>query len=609
MKKIFIIIFSFIIFLSPFSVLAVSKSDAYTYFAMGYYYLYNNELKMSKIQFKLCLAAEDNPPPALYTILAEICDMLGELDEAELYVTKALSLDPDNETALQFKALILVEKKEYEEAITYLKKLNSLQPFELKYLYYLSDVYGTMGDDDNLIETYTEILKINPELMDVHLNLGYLYTKKGLLGKAKNAYQDVLNIDSENEKALFYLTYISLSEGNSEEALLHFRKLDDKELLNDEMLQDYAANLFIENQNPEPVLNRIKNKESVNDVTKAIQYFFDDDIDKAKEHFENEVRNHPDNIVSYVGLIRIAEKNKNRDMEKKWRFVLAGSYYKLYQFEKSLEEAIRVKEMDTSFLENRYLLGDIYTNLNSIENAIVEYEYFKNHSTDKADIYIKLGLNYDEIGKHKEAAENFKQATALYPEDHELYYYLGIEYRILEEYENAASAFLRATQIKDDNAYYYFNLGVSYERLGKIDEAIFYLDKSIQIDGANAMALNYLGYLLADKGIRLFEAKELIEKALKIDPDNGAYLDSIGWVHYRLSDYGKAKEYLEQAIQFMDITEDENYLIYEHLGDTYSSLGLYNDAIEAWEKALEMRFVEEIQFKIENLKKELPKYN
>jgi tetratricopeptide (TPR) repeat protein len=197
----------------------------------------------------------------------------------------------------------------------------------------------------------------------------------------------------------------------------------------------------------------------------------------------------------------------------------------------------------------------------------------------------------------------------LYPEDHELYYYLGIEYRILKEYENAISAFLNATQLKDDNAYYYFNLGVSYERLGKIDDAIFYLDKSIQLDGANAMALNYLGYLLADKGIRLYEAKEFIEKALTIDPDNGAYLDSIGWVHYRLSDYGKAKEYLERAIQFMDITEEENYLIYEHLGDTYNKIGLYNEAIDAWEKALEMRFVDEIQFKIEKLKKELPKFN
>ena len=117
---------SFFIFLTPFSVFAVSRSDAYTYFAMGYYYLYNNELKMSKIQFELCLAVEEDPPPALYTILAEICDMLGELDEAELYATKALSLDPDNEMALQFKALILVEKKEYEDAVTYLRKLNNL---------------------------------------------------------------------------------------------------------------------------------------------------------------------------------------------------------------------------------------------------------------------------------------------------------------------------------------------------------------------------------------------------------------------------------------------------------------------------------------------------
>ena len=480
-----------------------------------------------------------------------------------------------------------------------------MDPYELTYLYYLAEVYGMMEDDDNLIDTYTEITEINPDLIDVHLNLGHLFTKKGILSKAKDEYLKVLQIDPENEKALFYLTYIYLSEGYTEEAIMHFRKLDDKDLLNDEMLEDYAANLFMENHDPAPVLKRIKDKDGINNVTKAIQYFIDGNIEKAKKYFEIEVEENPDTVVSYIGLIRIAEGKNNLDMEKKWRFVLAGTYYKYHQFDKALREALQVKDMDSLFLENRYLLGDIYINLEMIDQAISEYEFFKEQSSDKGDIFLKLGLSYDEIGKHREAADSFRKATELYPEDHELFYYLGIEYRILKEYEQAVETFIKAVQLKEDNAYYHFNLGVSYERLGEIDEAIYYLDKAIQLDMTNATALNYLGYLLADKGIRLYEAKKLIEKALSIDPENGAYLDSIGWVYYRLSDYPKAKEYLESAVKYMDITEDENYVIYEHLGDTYNQIGMLQEAIDAWEKALEMKYMEEIQLKIDQLKKML----
>ena len=110
--------------------------------------------------------------------------------------------------------------------------------------------------------------------------------------------------------------------------------------------------------------------------------------------------------------------------------------------------------------------------------------------------------------------------------------------------------------------------------------------------------MNYLGYLLADKGIRLKEAKEYIARALEYDPNNGAYLDSMGWVYYRLGDYEKAREYLEMAIQYIDESDEENYLIYEHLGDVYYKIQMYEDAIRAWQKALEIKYVRGIYLKI-----------
>jgi tetratricopeptide (TPR) repeat protein len=220
-------------------------------------------------------------------------------------------------------------------------------------------------------------------------------------------------------------------------------------------------------------------------------------------------------------------------------------------------------------------------------------------------VYLKLGILNDEKGNHEAAIEHFLHATELSPGNDEIYFYLGVEYRIVKDYKNAVKAFKKAIELNDTQADYFFNLGVSYERMGIIPEAITQLERSIKLDDTNPVALNYLGYLLADAGIRLDEAKDLIHRALDADPTNGAYLDSMGWVYYRLSDYGKAREYLEEAVQYLDANIEENYLIYDHLGDVYYVMGLLPEANQTWKKALQIKYKEEIEQKIKGLEEEM----
>ena len=209
------------------------------------------------------------------------------------------------------------------------------------------------------------------------------------------------------------------------------------------------------------------------------------------------------------------------------------------------------------------------------------------------------------MGEHDRAIESFLSAIELFPENDELHYYLGLEYRIVQDYKKAAQTFKKAIELKDDNAEYYFNLGIAYERMGKIPESIRYLDRAVQLDDTNPASLNYLGYLLADEGIRLDEARELIAKALDQDPTNGAYLDSMGWVYYRLSEFEKARDYLERAVQHIDLNNEENYLIYDHLGDVYYVIGLLPEAAEAWKMALRIKHTVEVEKKIMKLEEEL----
>jgi len=96
--------------------------------------------------------------------------------------------------------------------------------------------------------------------------------------------------------------------------------------------------------------------------------------------------------------------------------------------------------------------------------------------------------------------------------------------------------------------------------------------------------LNNYGYSLSVRGVRLEEAMAMSKKALEKDPENGAYLDTMGWIYFKMGDYEKAREYIEKACQFQKNSAE----IYEHLGDIYEKLMMKEEAIQMWEKALEL---------------------
>src|SRR3989449_11508865 len=128
-----------------------------------------------------------------------------------------------------------------------------------------------------------------------------------------------------------------------------------------------------------------------------------------------------------------------------------------------------------------------------------------------------------------------------------------------------------------------FARGAALERQGRAAEAERLLYQSIQINPKNAMALNYLGYMLADRGVKLREAMGYVQRALALDPKNAAYLDSLGWAQFKLARVDEAEKNLRAALQF----DADNPAILEHLGDLLMQTGRKEEAVGAWQKALQ----------------------
>jgi tetratricopeptide (TPR) repeat protein len=139
-----------------------------------------------------------------------------------------------------------------------------------------------------------------------------------------------------------------------------------------------------------------------------------------------------------------------------------------------------------------------------------------------------------------------------------------------------------ARQLDGKNVDLLFNLGAAYDRAGRQDQAERTFREVLAEQPANAETLNYLGYMLADRGTRLDEAVDFIKRALAVEADNPSFLDSLGWAYFKQSKLQQARDPLQRAAAALPA----NSVVHDHLGELYFKLKQYREAVDAWDRAL-----------------------
>ena len=162
-----------------------------------------------------------------------------------------------------------------------------------------------------------------------------------------------------------------------------------------------------------------------------------------------------------------------------------------------------------------------------------------------------------------------------------LYHRVGDNYRRMQRYAESRDAYMKAMALGSDSGALHRNLGMALERLGDDFAAETHLLRAVEIDPSDSYALNYLGYWWADEGRNLDQAIGLIERAVEQRPGSGFFVDSLGWVHFKLGNPQKAVDYLERATEL----EPSDPEITGHLGDVYWVLGRYDEARFKWRLA------------------------
>ena len=247
-----------------------------------------------------------------------------------------------------------------------------------------------------------------------------------------------------------------------------------------------------------------------------------------------------------------------------------------------------------------YLLGVIYDKQQQPNEALRQFSEVAEDSAFYTSAMMQMAFLYEETEQPDKTKALFDRLLEEEPDNIELLLYAGSFLERQEQYKQAEALYLRGIEIEPRNVDLLFRLGVVYDKTGRKEAVIKQMKDILEIAPDDANALNYLGYTYADMGINLDEARQLIEKALQIEPDNGYITDSLGWVYYQKGDYDKAIALLIRAVE---LSPDDSILL-EHLGDAYRQKGDTEKALDAYRRSLEFA-PEESRDKINNKIQEL----
>ena len=264
---------------------------------------------------------------------------------------------------------------------------------------------------------------------------------------------------------------------------------------------------------------------------------------------------------------------------------LADIYLRTARKDKAAEQLEAISRDNPRNEQAYYYLGNIASQEKRLSDA---EDYFEQALTLKPEfepVYYRLAEVKINLNKPKDALGLLDSARARFKRNFVLEFLTAVAYARLKEYAEAVRHFTEAEVIAragepDSLTYlFYFQSGSAFERNGNYAEAEKQFRKCLELFPQFAEAMNYLGYMWADRGENLEEARRLIEKAVELEPANPAFLDSMGWVLFKLKQPREALGWLQKAVQH---AKEPDPTLYDHLGDIYGDLRQLDKARDAW---------------------------
>jgi Flp pilus assembly protein TadD len=234
-------------------------------------------------------------------------------------------------------------------------------------------------------------------------------------------------------------------------------------------------------------------------------------------------------------------------------------------------------------------LAEAYDSAKRYDLELAAFDNINEDSPLWLNVQIQKALALNSLERVDDAKALLEKIIAKSPKDVRPLDALGNILRSHERYAEARDYYSRAIELvgkpTKDNWTLYYARGVCNERLKDWPQAEADLKKALELSPDESPVLNYLGYTWVDQSQNLKTAMDYIRKAVKLKPDDGYYIDSLGWAYYRLGNIQSAVEHLERAVEL----KPDDPVINDHLGDAYWRIGRKLEAKYQWQQSLTLK--------------------
>jgi tetratricopeptide (TPR) repeat protein len=488
-----------------------------------------------------------------HLLLGRLYRLNNDLAKAEGELKTAIKLDPSSEEAVTTLAMLYTDEGDTAHAL---------------------QVLSAIPDSARSAKLYAA--------------LGAAYEQRKDYKSAIDAFRRAIVLVRDNLDAIRGLAENLLNDGQLEAALEQYKVIADS---NPEDAQTYVrmAEIYRRQAQYDLALENLKHADTLVPDTMDVPYSMAS-VYQAQGRYD-------DAIKLLQDLLKRTEKSEigSSQADRNNRSIFIERLGTIYREQENYTAAVDTfRKMlplgDENTRQGYQEIIDTYREAKQWPQATAAAKEAVQKLPDDRDMRMVLDAQLADTGELDKSVADIRSMLKGGPEDREVYLRLGIIYTRAKSWNEALDALAKAEQLStkpDDKAAVQFLRGDLYQREKMFDQAEAEFRKVLAAtsptDPQAAATLNYLGYMNADRGVKLEESLNYIKQAVTFEPNNGAYLDSLGWVYFKLGKYDQAEENLTKAEARMN----SDPTVQEHLGDLYQKTGRLKLAAAHWERSVQ----------------------
>jgi tetratricopeptide (TPR) repeat protein len=488
-----------------------------------------------------------------HLLLGRLYRLNNDLQKAEAELKTAIKIDPSSEEAVTTLAMLYTDEGDTAHALK---------------------VLSSIPDSARSAKLYSA--------------LGAAYEQRKDYKSAIDAYRHAVVLDRDNLDAIRGLAENLLNDGKLEASLEQYKVIADS---NPEDAQTYVrmAEIYRRQAKYDLALENLKRADTLVPDTMDVPYSMAA-VYQAQGRYDEAVKLLQD-------LLKKTEKSETgtSQADRNNRAIFVERLGMVYREQENYTAAVETfRKMlplgDENARSGYQEIIDTYREAKQWPQATATAKEAVQKLPNDRDLRMVLDAQLADTGEVDHAVADIRGMLKGGPEDREVYLRLGIIYTRAKNWSAAEESLAKAEQLStkpEDRAYVSFLRGDLYQRQKLFDQAEAEFKKVLAAtpptDPQSAATLNYLGYMNADRGVKLEESLNYIKQALTFEPNNGAYLDSLGWAYFKLGKYDQAEESLNKASVHMG----SDPTVQEHLGDLYQKTGRLKLAAIHWERAVQ----------------------